>query len=86
MVLTSFLEIISLGAVIPFLGVLTAPEYIYSHPYAQPIIPIFKFSSPDELVLPLTILFILAAMIASSARVLLTYILTRLSYAVGAFY
>ena len=32
MVLVSFAEIVSIGAVLPFLGALTAPGHVFSHP------------------------------------------------------
>ena len=38
MLLASFAEILSIGAVLPFLGVLTAPERVFAHVAAQPII------------------------------------------------
>jgi hypothetical protein len=38
MLLASFAEILSIGAVLPFLGVLTVPERIFEHAAAQPII------------------------------------------------
>lgn len=84
MILSSFIEIVSLGAVVPFLGVLTSPEFIFNHPYAQSFISFFKLSSPDELLLPLTAMFIFATLLASTVRVLQIYIMTRLSYAIGA--
>jgi ATP-binding cassette subfamily B protein len=38
MIIASLSEIISVGAVLPFLGILTAPEQVYQHPLMQPII------------------------------------------------
>ena len=38
MVLASFAEIVSIGAVVPFLGALTSPESIFEHPMAQSFI------------------------------------------------
>jgi ABC-type multidrug transport system fused ATPase/permease subunit len=84
MIVSSFAEVISLGVVIPFLGVLTAPEFFYNHSYAQPIIQFFDFSSPDQLLLPITALFVAAILIASTIRLLLIYLMTHLSYASGA--
>ena len=36
--LASLAEVFSIGAVLPFLGVLTVPEKVYTHAYAQPLI------------------------------------------------
>ena len=38
MIITSILEVVSLGAVLPFLSVLIAPEQIFQNEYAQPLI------------------------------------------------
>ncbi len=84
MIFASFLEVVSVGAVLPFLGVLTAPEQIYHHPLMQPLIQILELSTPAQLVLPITIFFIIAALLAGSIRLLLLYVMTRISYATGA--
>lgn len=81
---TSFAEILSIGAVLPFLGVLTAPERIFEMPVAQPIIQNLKLTEPKQLLLPLTIAFSLAALMAGAMRLLLLWANTRLSFATGA--
>ena len=42
MVIASIAEIVSIGAVLPFLGVLTSPEVIFEHPYAEKMINFFE--------------------------------------------
>jgi len=84
MFVASLLEVVSVGAILPFLGVLTAPEQVYQHPLMQPLIETLELSAPSQLVLPLTILFIIAALLAGSIRLILLYVMTRLSYATGA--
>jgi len=83
MVVASLAEIISIGSVLPFLGVLTAPEQVYQHPLMQPIIQTLEISKPKQLIFPLTILFIIAAFLAGVIRLMLLYAMTRLSFAVG---
>lgn len=83
MILTSFTEILSIGAVLPFLGVLTAPERIFETPALQPIINFLEINKPDQLLLPLTIIFGLASLVAGAMRLLLLWTNTRLSYATG---
>jgi ATP-binding cassette, subfamily B, bacterial PglK len=83
-IFTSFFEVISIGAVLPFIGIITTPEKIYENPFMQPIISALDLNSPDQLILPITIGFILAALLAGFMRLLLFYALTRYSYAVGA--
>jgi len=91
MFLTSFAEIVSIGAILPFLAVLTAPEQLFHHPIAQSLIQtleqtfgITTLTDPNQLILPLTILFIIAAILAGAIRLTLLYAMTRLSFATGA--
>ena len=80
----SLAEIISIGSVLPFLGVLTAPEQVYHHSLMQPVIQILGLTEPGQLILPLTILFIAASLLAGAIRLTLLYVMTRLSFATGA--
>jgi ATP-binding cassette subfamily B protein len=84
MIIASLSEIISVGAVLPFLGILTAPEQVYQYPLMQPIIQILGLTEPSQLILPLTILFIITALLAGSIRLTLLYVMTRFSFATGA--
>jgi len=84
MLLASFAEILSIGAVLPFLGVLTAPERVFAHVAAQPIIKALGLTAPEQLLLPLTIIFGAAAISAGVMRLLLLWASTRLSFATGA--
>ena len=84
MIAASFAEILSLGAVLPFLAVLTDPNRIFHLPAAQPFIKILGITAPDQLLKPLTITFGLAALISGATRLLLMWANTRLSYAAGA--
>ena len=84
MILASFAEILSIGAVLPFLAVLTDPGRVFLHPSAQPIIQAVGLAEPKQLLLLLTVAFGLAALIAGAMRLLLLWASTRLSYAAGA--
>jgi ATP-binding cassette subfamily B protein len=84
MLLASFAEILSIGAVLPFLGVLTAPERIFEHPSVQPIIQALGLTAPSQLLFPFTIMFGTAALLAGAMRLLLLWASTRLSFATGA--
>jgi ABC-type multidrug transport system fused ATPase/permease subunit len=76
-------EVISLGAVVPFLGVLVAPEKFFSNPFVYEIAQILKITSPDALLLPFAISFACAAVIAASIRMLLLWANTRLAFVIG---
>jgi len=80
----SFAEILSIGAVLPFLAVLTAPERIFKLPAARPFINFIGFTSSNQLLLPLTIGFGAAALLSGAMRLLLLWASTRISFAIGA--
>ena len=84
MIIASLAEIISIGVILPFLGILTAPEQVYQHALMQPVIQVLALTEPKQLILPLTILFITAALLAGVIRLTLLYAMTRLSFATGA--
>ena len=84
MIISSVLEVLSLGAVVPFLGVLTSPEYVFQHQLSQPLIQAFSMTSPRQLVLPLTCFFVGAVLISGMMRLLLLYMMTKVSLLVGA--
>jgi ATP-binding cassette, subfamily B, bacterial PglK len=84
MIVASFAEVFTIGAVLPFLGVLTAPERIFAHEFAQPFITLLQIQSAEDLLLPFTLIFILAAVFAGLARMALLWVQTRLSMAIGA--
>lgn len=84
LILASFSEMISIGAILPFLGVLTAPDRIFQLPAAKPFIQLFGFTNSNQLLLPLTIGFGIAALLSGAMRLLLLWANTGLSYATGA--
>jgi ABC-type multidrug transport system fused ATPase/permease subunit len=84
MVVASFAEVISIGAVLPFLGVLTSPEKIFAHQLSQPVVQLLHIQSAQDLLLPFTLAFIAAAILAGLARIALLWAQTRLSMAIGA--
>lgn len=84
MVIASFSEVISLGAVLPFLTVLTAPEKVFQYQSVQFLIEFFDITAPSQLLLPLTIFFGSAVIFAGVTRLMLLWVSTRLSFAAGA--
>ena len=84
MILASFAEILSIGSVLPFLAILTDPGRVFVHPGARTVIQAMGLTEPQQLLLPLTIAFGLAALIAGAMRLILLWASIRLSYAVGA--
>ncbi len=84
MILASLAEVVSIGAVVPFLGVLTAPDRVFLHPLAQPLIQALSLTEPKQLLLPLTTAFAISALLSGVMRIVLLWALTRLSHAIGA--
>ncbi len=84
MLISAITEVISLGAIIPFLGILTAPDKVFSHPIVSDIAQSFGILSAEQLALPITILFITAILLANFTRLLLLWVSTKLSFMAGA--
>jgi len=79
MIISAFAEVVSVGAIVPFLGVLIAPEQVFSHPIVAEFSQIMGIKSANELVLPLTISFAVAALLAGGVRILLLWFNTHLA-------
>jgi ATP-binding cassette, subfamily B, bacterial PglK len=84
MLISAFAEVASLGAVLPFLGILVAPERILNHPFVGDVAQDLGITSADQLVLPLTLVFISVAVIAGAIRIFLIWASTRLAFSTGA--
>lgn len=83
MIATSFAEILSIGAVLPFLGVLSDPDSFLKNPYIKPVATIMGISNSRDLLLPLTVVFCLSSFVAGSMRFSLLWAQTRLSHSIG---
>lgn len=81
---SAFSEVISLGAVLPFIGVLTVPDKVFNHTQLRGLIETLGITSPDELVAPLAIAFALTALGAGAMRLVLLWATAKLSNAIGA--
>jgi ATP-binding cassette subfamily B protein len=84
MVASSLTEMVSIGAVLPFLGVLTAPEHVFNHALAQPVVRALGLAAPGDLLLPLALAFGTAALLAGALRLALLWATTRVSFDAGA--
>ena len=82
--ISALIEMISLGAVLPFLGILIVPEKIFNHPIVLNAAPNFGITSADQLILPLTVTFAVVALLAGIFRILLLWASTRMAFASGA--
>lgn len=84
MIAAAIAEVVSIGTVLPFLGIITSPETIFDNSVAQPLIVFLNISEPTGLLLPITLIFIFAAFISGVMRVILLWAQTRWSHAIGA--
>ena len=84
MVLASFAEIISLGAVLPFLAALTAPYKVLAHPLGQYFFKWIGVTDAASVFLSMTLLFAVAVLFAGAVRLLLLWASTRFALAAGA--
>ena len=83
-VVASFFEMASLGAVIPFLTVLSEPELVYEYEYLRPFIQFFRINDASQLALPITLTFIALILLSAIVRLVLLWTLVRLSQMAGA--
>lgn len=84
MVISAFAELISLGAVLPFLSVLIAPDRILDYRFVAGLAKLLGATTGDQLILPITIIFALIALLAGIIRILLLWLSSRLVFACGA--
>ena len=84
MLASAVMEAVSIGAVLPFLGILAVPDKVFGHPVVADLAHALGIESPDQLVLPLTLAFVGIALAASGIRLVLLRVNTRFGFAAGA--
>jgi ATP-binding cassette subfamily B protein len=84
MIIASFAEVASIGAIFPFLGILTTPDSVFAYPGFQSFIKFINIKQPEELLLPITIIFISAVLLSAAIRLFLLWTMTKFSFAIGA--
>ena len=83
MVVVSVVEMIGIGSVVPFLGVLSSPDQVFKNELVQPVIQALGINSSDELILPMTVFFVAIVMVTGIARLLMLYVMTRFVHDAG---
>jgi ABC-type multidrug transport system fused ATPase/permease subunit len=84
MLVSAFAEVVSLGAVLPFLAILVAPDRLFNHLFVADLAQAYGVTTAEQLALFLTFAFAAAALIAGAIRMLLLSVSTRLAFASGA--
>ena len=83
MLISALMEVISLGAVIPFLAILIEPEIIFDNSITKQITSWLEINTSNELVLPITLIFITSAIFTGALRVLLLWANSHIAYTIG---
>jgi ATP-binding cassette, subfamily B, bacterial PglK len=84
MFVAALAEVVSLGSVLPFVGILAAPDIVWKHRILAQAARAAGIYSSDGLVLPLTLVFVVAVVIAGAIRVFLLWVSTHFTFAAGA--
>ena len=83
-VFSAFAEIISLGAVVPFIAVITSPKNILEYPLIVNINQLLNFEANQNLTAIISVFFIIAAVLSGTLRILLLKASISLGNATGA--
>lgn len=84
MILASIAEVISISAVIPFLGIIAQPERVLQNSTILPLIEFLHFPDSSQLLFLMTIIFIFVALISGLMRLVLLWVQTNLGHAICA--
>jgi ABC-type bacteriocin/lantibiotic exporter with double-glycine peptidase domain len=77
-------EIFSIGAVLPFLGVIAAPDQVLAQPVVQAVTRAVGLSTREDLLLFFTLTFVAAALLSAGLRLLAMWTQVRMANAIGA--
>ncbi len=83
MVFSAFSEVFSLALIIPFISLLTSPEKLFNNNLIQIIAQNLNINSTNELIFPITFIFIFSIFISSIIKLLTLFLSHRLSAAIG---
>ena len=83
MLASGLAEMVSLGAVLPFLAVLTNPDELWQQPLTQSFAQLFGMSQSHQLVAPAVVAFTAAAVLAAIIRLLNLRLNSRFAAALG---
>ena len=83
MVLTSLMEIFSIGAVIPLIAALTNPSKVFNNAHLENLFIYLQFKEPEQIVLPITIGFISLSVAAAVMRLALLWLNNKFIFGVG---
>jgi ABC-type bacteriocin/lantibiotic exporter with double-glycine peptidase domain len=82
--LASVVEVFSIGAILPLMGVLTSPEKVFNHELMMPIAKRLNLAKPEDLLWPITIFFCGITLLSAGIRIASVWMRTRLTFTIGA--
>ena len=80
MMLAAVAEVVSLGAILPFLAVLAQPQNALQKPIVQLVLEVLELNSSEDIRWAMTMLFGSVAIVAGIIRFLLIYATVRINY------
>ena len=80
----ALLEVVSLGTSLPFIAVLAAPDAAFKYRVVALAGHMLGAQNGQQMLVPLTVAFVLAAVVAGVVRLLWSWASTRFTFAVGA--
>jgi len=80
MLVSAVTEAMSLGALLPFLGFIADPNWLFESVYIKPLVEYFGLTHPEQLLGPVTLVFLLAVMLTGVARLMLLWHTTQFSF------
>jgi ABC-type multidrug transport system fused ATPase/permease subunit len=76
-------ELMTIGAVLPFLQLMVNPQAVFALPAVQALREPFGWNEPADLLLPATLLLIATAIFSAVARLALTWVSQKFVYRLG---
>ena len=83
MLLGAVAEVMTLGAVLPFLALMADPGLAEDYPKLQSIFAFFGWTEPDDLLVPVALMFGLVALLAGAVRVGLSWSTNTFTFRLG---
>lgn len=84
LIIGAFAEIATLGAIIPFVGMLIEPGLAFRNPVLAGGARLMGVETPQDMLLPVTVAFCAAALIAGVIRILVARLNASMAYGIGA--
>jgi ATP-binding cassette subfamily B protein len=83
LLISSFAEVLSIASVIPFLSALSDPEKIFNLPFVNSIASKFYITSPENIRIPMTLIFGIIVIICGIIRLFNLWFSYRIAASVG---